>query len=95
MWLYLFVLLVKWIDWLLSHRHNILFARRGDSWQQAHRLQMTHHRLRALLLGAIGAGRAGGDDDEGQGARHLAQGGADVVDRLATQFETIHLQDLV
>ena len=37
----------------------------------------THHGLRGLLLIAgLGPGR---DDDEGESAGHLAEGGADVV----------------
>ena len=37
----------------------------------------SHHWLCGLLLLAAGAGR---DDDEGESPRHLAEGGADVVD---------------
>ena len=48
-----------------------------------------------LLLRAAGDGGRGRDHDEGQRPRHLAQGRADVVHRLAAQLEAVNLKNLV
>ena len=56
----------------------------------------THHWMGGLLLlRAAGDGGRGGDHDEGEGPRHLAQGRADVVHRLAAQLEAVNLENLV
>ena len=56
----------------------------------------THHWMGGLLLlWAAGDGGRGGDHDKGEGPRHLAEGGADVVHRLAAQLEAVNLENLV
>ena len=67
-----------------------------DRYSEYFDLAESYHGMWALLLlGAAGDRGGGGDDDEGEGPRHLAEGGADVVDRFPAQLEAIHLEDLV